>query len=653
MPDEVEATIDALLSEDRVFEPPAGFRNRALWTDPAIYQRAAADPERFWAEQAERIDWYRRWDRVMEWNPPWVQWFTGGTLNVAYNCLDRHVESDGGGKVAYYWEGEPGDERTITYAELHAEVCRFANGLKSLGVRKGDRVAIYLGMIPELPVAMLACARLGAAHSVVFGGFSAEALKDRINDAEAKVLITADGAYRRGQEVALKANAEEALKDCPTIEHVVTVKRTGSEHPFVDGRDVWYQDLIENQSEECPPEPMDAEDILYILYTSGTTGKPKGIVHTSGGYLVGCATTHRYIFDIHADDVYWCAADIGWVTGHSYIVYGPLANHTTGVIYEGAPDWPDRDRLWSIAEKRRVNILYTAPTAIRSFMRWGPEYPQKHDLSSLRLLGTVGEPINPEAWIWYWKYIGTERCPIVDTWWQTETGHILITPLPGITSLKPGSATRPFPGIEADVYDEQGRSVPAGQGGYLVLTRPWPGMFRTIYKDPDRYVETYFARYGDEIYLAGDGAKRDEDGYFWLLGRIDDVMNVAGHRISTYEVESALVDNPKVAEAAVVAKTDPVVGQAITAFVTLKGDQQPSDEVAAELREHVAKVIGKIARPHHIIFSDDLPKTRSGKIMRRLLRDVAEGRELGDVTTLANVEILQKIKETAASGEEE
>ncbi len=653
MPDEVEATIDALLSEDRVFEPPDGFRNRALWTDPAIYQRAAADPERFWAEQAERIDWDRKWDRVMEWNPPWVQWFTGAKLNVAYNCLDRHVESDGGGKVAYYWEGEPGDDRVITYAELHAEVCRFANGLKSLGVRKGDRVAIYLGMIPELPVAMLACARLGAAHSVVFGGFSAEALKDRINDAEARVLITADGAYRRGQEVALKANAEEALKDCPTIEHVVTVKRTGSDHPFVEGRDVWYHDLVPSQSDECPPEPMDAEDILYILYTSGTTGKPKGIVHTTGGYLVGCATTHRYIFDIHADDVYWCAADIGWVTGHSYIVYGPLANHTTGVIYEGAPDWPDRDRLWSIVEKRRVNILYTAPTAIRSFMRWGPEFPQKHDLSSLRLLGTVGEPINPEAWVWYWKYIGTERCPIVDTWWQTETGHILITPLPGITSLKPGSATRPFPGIEADVYDERGRSVPAGQGGYLVLTRPWPGMFRTIYKDPDRYVQTYFARYGDEVYLAGDGAKRDEAGYFWLLGRIDDVMNVAGHRISTYEVESALVDNPKVAEAAVVAKTDPVVGQAITAFVTLKGDQQPSDEVAAELREHVAKVIGKIARPHHIIFSDDLPKTRSGKIMRRLLRDVAEGRELGDVTTLANVEILQKIKETAASGEEE
>ena len=650
---EVQATIDALLSEDRLFEPTEEFRKRALWSNPRVYERAADDPERFWAEQAGHLDWSRTWDRVMEWNPPWVKWFLGGKLNVSQNCLDRHVDGGGGSKVAYYWEGEPGDERTITYEELHREVCRFANGLKSLGVRKGDRVAIYLGMIPELPVAMLACARLGAAHTVVFGGFSAEALAGRINDAEAKVLITADGAYRRGQEVPLKKNAEDAIRDCPTIEHVVTVRRTGTEHPFVEGRDVWYHDLVSGQSDECPAEPMDAEDILYILYTSGTTGKPKGIVHTTGGYLVGCATTHRYIFDIHEDDVYWCAADIGWVTGHSYIVYGPLANHTTGIIYEGAPDWPDRDRLWSIVEKRKATILYTAPTAIRSFMRWGPEYPQKHDLSSLRLLGTVGEPINPEAWVWYWKYIGTERCPIVDTWWQTETGNILITPLPGITTLKPGSATRPFPGIEADVYDEHGHPVGPGQGGYLVITRPYPAQFRTIYKDPDRYVQTYFAKYGPETYLAGDGAKRDEDGYFWLLGRIDDVMNVAGHRISTYEVESALVDNPKVAEAAVVAKSDPVVGQAITAFVTLKGDQQPSDEVAQELREHVAKVIGKIARPHHIIFSDDLPKTRSGKIMRRLLRDVAEGRQLGDVTTLANAEILQKIKETAASGEEE
>jgi acetyl-CoA synthetase len=650
---DVEATIDALLSENRVFEPSEEFLRNALVRDASIYERAAADPEAFWAEQAEGLDWFRTWDRVCEWNPPWVKWFLGGTLNISYNCLDRHLKGGGGDKVAYQWEGEPGDDRTITYRQLYEEVCRFANGLKSLGVGRGDRVAIYLGMIPELPVAMLACARIGAPHSVVFGGFSAEALKDRINDAEAKVLITADGAYRRGQVVPLKQNCEEALKDTPSIEHVITVRRTGGEHPFTQGRDVWYHDLVEGQPAECEPEPMDSEDILYILYTSGTTGKPKGIVHTTGGYLTGITATHRYIFDIHEDDVYWCAADIGWVTGHSYIVYGPLANHTTGILYEGAPDWPDKDRLWSIVEKYRASILYTAPTAIRAFMRWGPEHPQKHDLSSLRLLGTVGEPINPEAWVWYWKYIGTERCPIVDTWWQTETGCILITPLPGITSLKPGSATQPFPGIEADIYDEQGQPVPAGRGGYLVLKRPWPAMFRTIYKDPDRYVQTYFVRYGPETYLAGDGAKRDEDGYFWLLGRIDDVMNVAGHRISTYEVESALVDNERVAEAAVVAKADAQVGQAITAFVTLKGGQQPSDAVAAELREHVAKVIGKIARPQHIIFTEDLPKTRSGKIMRRLLRDVAEGRQLGDVTTLANAEIVDRIREMSTAGQDE
>jgi acetyl-CoA synthetase len=649
MPD-AEATIDALLSEKRVFEPSDEFRSRALWSDPGVHQRAKADPEGFWAQQAGRLDWFRRWDQVMEWSPPWVKWFLGGKLNASYNCLDRHVEAGGGDKVAYYWEGEPGDERVLTYRELHREVCRLANGLKSLGVGKGDRVAIYLGMIPELPIAMLACARLGAAHSVVFGGFAATALRDRINDAEAKVLITADGGYRRGQVVPLKVNAEEAIAECPTVEHVVTVKRTGGEHPFTPGRDVWYHDLIAGQPDECSPEEMDAEDVLYILYTSGTTGKPKGIVHTTGGYMTGVTATHKYIFDIHDDDVYWCAADIGWVTGHSYIVYGPLANHTTGIIYEGAPDWPDKDRLWSIVEKKRATILYTAPTAIRAFMRWGPEYPEKHDLSSLRLLGTVGEPINPEAWVWYWKYIGTETCPIVDTWWQTETGMILITPLPGITTLKPGSATLPFPGIDADVYDEQGNSVPPGGGGYLVLKRPWPAQFRTIYKDPDRYVETYFARYGDRTYLAGDGAKRDEDGYFWLLGRIDDVMNVAGHRISTYEVESALVDNQKVAEAAVVAKADPVVGQAIVAFVTLKAGHTGDESTMGELREHVAKVIGKIARPHSIIFTDDLPKTRSGKIMRRLLRDVAENRALGDVSTLANAEIVDQIRGMATTG---
>jgi acetyl-CoA synthetase len=646
---DVQANIDALLQEHRVFSPPEGFAERAIVSDPSVYERAKADPEAFWAEQAERLSWSRRWDTVMDWNPPWVRWFAGGTLNASYNCLDRHVEAGGGDKVAYFWEGEPGEERTITYAELLEEVCRFANGLRSIGVRKGDRVNIYLGMVPELPVAMLACARIGAPHSVVFGGFSAESLKDRINDAEAKVLITADGGYRRGQVVPLKQNAEEALADCPTIEHVITVKRTGGEHPFTPGRDLWYHELIEDQPPTCEPEELDAEDLLYLLYTSGTTGKPKGIVHTVGGYMTQVAATHRMIFDIHDDDVYWCAADIGWVTGHSYIVYGPLANHTTGIMYEGAPDWPDKDRLWQIAEKYRATILYTAPTAIRAFMRWGPDFPGKHDLSSLRLLGTVGEPINPEAWVWYWKFIGGERCPVVDTWWQTETGAILITPLPGITSLKPGSATRPFPGILPDIVDEAGRPVPANAGGYLVLRRPWPAIARTIWGDPDRYVETYFGKYGSDVYVAGDGAKRDDDGYFWLLGRIDDVMNVAGHRLSTYEIESALVDDLKVAEAAVVSKPDDLVGEAIVAFVTLKSGFVGDDQMAEELREHVAKMIGKIARPHGIIFTDDLPKTRSGKIMRRLLRDVARGRPLGDVTTLANAEIVEQIRDMATT----
>ena len=647
---DVEENISALLSEHRIFEPSEAFRARAVVSDPSIYDRAAADHEGFWAEQAEGLIWSRPWESVMEWTPPWVKWFVGGALNATVNCLDRHVAAGGGDKVAYHWEGEPGDERTITYRDLLDEVCRFANALRGLGVGKGDRVAIYLGMVPELPVAMLACARIGAPHSVVFGGFSADSLRDRINDAEAKVLITADGGYRRGQVVPLKENADEALHECPTIEHVVTVRRTGGEHGFTPGRDRWYHELVEGQSTGCEPEEMDAEDLLYLLYTSGTTGKPKGIVHTTGGYLTQVAATHRTIFDIHEDDVYWCAADIGWVTGHSYIVYGPLANHTTGIMYEGAPDWPDKDRLWQIVEKYRATILYTAPTAIRAFMRWGTEYPEKHDLSSLRLLGSVGEPINPEAWIWYWKFIGTERCPIVDTWWQTETGSILITPLPGITPLKPGSATVPFPGILADVVDEHGRSVGLGGGGYLVLKRPWPSIARTIWGDPDRYVETYFSKYGPEIYVAGDGAKRDEDGYFWLLGRIDDVMNVAGHRLSTYEIESALVDNQKVAEAAVVSRPDDVVGEAIVAFVTLKSGFEGDDAVANELREHVANKIGKIARPHGIIFTADLPKTRSGKIMRRLLRDVARGRPLGDVTTLANAEIVEQIHTMVESG---
>ena len=644
---EVEEHIDALLQEDRVFPPPADLAARAVVSDPAIYERAAADPEAFWAEQADGLDWMRRWDTVLEWTPPFVKWFVGGTLNASVNCLDRHVETGGGDTVAYHWEGEPGDTRTLTYRDLLEEVCRLANGLRSLGVGRGDRVNIYLGMVPELPIAMLACARIGAPHSVVFGGFSADALRDRINDAEAKVLITADGAWRRGQVVPLKANADEAVADCPSIEHVVTLRRCGNEHAFTAGRDVWYHDLVADQPAECPPEEMGAEDILYLLYTSGTTGKPKGIAHTTGGYLTQVAATHRMIFDLHDDDVYWCAADCGWVTGHSYIVYGPLANHATGIMYEGAPDWPDKDRWWSIVEAYRATILYTAPTAIRAFMRWGTEFPGKHDLSSLRLLGSVGEPINPEAWVWYWKVIGGERCPVVDTWWQTETGAILITPLPGITTLKPGSATVPLPAVEADVVDERGDSVPVGGGGYLVLKRPWPSISRTIWGDPERYVETYFSKYGPETYVAGDGARRDEDGYFWLLGRIDDVMNVAGHRLSTFEIESALVDDEKVAEAAVVSKPDELVGEAIVAFVTLKMGYEGDEAMASELRDHVADKIGKIARPHGIIFTADLPKTRSGKIMRRLLRDVAHGRQLGDVTTLANAEIVEQIRDMA------
>jgi acetyl-CoA synthetase len=640
---ELERNISALLTEHRVFEPPAGFTADAIVDDASIYERAEADFEGFWAEQAERLTWSKRWDTVLEWTPPWAKWFVGGTLNASYNCLDRHVEAGGGGKVAYFWEGEPGEQRTITYAELLDEVGRFANALKALGVGKGDRVAIYLGMIPELPVAMLACARIGAIHSVVFGGFSSDSLRDRIQDAEAKVLVTQDGGYRRGSVVQLKAAADEALEQCPSIEHVVTVRRTGGEHPFTEGRDLWYHDLIAEQPPECPPEEMDAEDTLYVLYTSGTTGKPKGIVHTTGGYLTGVTATHKMIFDIHDDDIFWCSADIGWVTGHSYIVYAPLANHTTSVMYEGAPDWPDKDRWWAMIERYKVTILYTAPTAIRSFMRWGVEHAQKHDLSSLRLLGTVGEPINPEAWVWYWEIIGGERCPVVDTWWQTETGMILITPLPGITKLKPGSATFPFPGVFADVLDSDGNSVPPGGGGNLVVTKPWPAMLRTIWGDPDRYVAQYFSRYGDTIYLAGDGARRDEEGYFVLLGRIDDVMNVAGHRLSTFEIESALVDNSKVAEAAVVSRPDEVIGEAIVAFVTLKQGIVGDDAIAKELRAHVGEKIGKIARPHGIIFTDDLPKTRSGKIMRRLLRDVAQGRPLGDVTTLANAEIVEQI----------
>ena len=645
--------IDALLEELRVIAPPEEMRHTAVAGDPEIYARAEADPEGFWAEQAGRLRWSRPWDTVMEWKPPWVKWFLGGTLNVSVNCLDVHLESHPD-RVAYYWEGEPGDRRTITYRELAEEVCRFANALRGMGVAKGDRVAMYLGMVPELPVAMLACARIGATHSVVFGGFAAEALRDRINDAEAKVLVTGDGAWRRGSIVPLKESADAAVAACPSIHKVVVVKRTGQEIAWDEARDVWYHDAVEGQDTTAPAEEMDSEDPLYILYTSGTTGKPKGILHTTGGYLTGASTTHRLVFDLHPDtDVYWCAADVGWVTGHSYIVYGPLANGTTSIMYEGAPDFPDKQRWWSIVERYKATILYTAPTAIRTFMKWGHEYPARHDLSSLRLLGSVGEPINPEAWMWYYEYIGGEHCPVVDTWWQTETGAIMITPLPAITPLKPGSATKPFPGIAAGIVDEEGTSVGPGKGGYLVLRRPWPSQFRTIYGDPDRYVQTYFSRFGPEVYLAGDGARTDEDGYFWLLGRIDDVMNVAGHRLSTYEIESALVDHPAVAESAVVSRPDPIVGEAIVAFVTLKASAHGDEALIAELREHVATKIGKIARPHSIVLTDDLPKTRSGKIMRRLLRDVAHGRSLGDVTTLANAEVVTTIRSLSAERKDE
>ncbi|HZT66562.1 MAG TPA: acetate--CoA ligase [Acidimicrobiales bacterium] len=648
-----EGAIGDYFLEERTFPPPDGFRRGALVSDDSLHRAADQDWQGFWEDQARQLDWIEPWSKTLEWDLPFAKWFVGGKLNVSANCLDRHVEAGRGDRVAYHWEGEPGDTRTITYAELLDEVARFANVLKGLGVSRGDRVAIYMPMIPELPVAMLACARVGAPHSVVFGGFSADALRGRINDAEAKVLITADGGYRRGAAVPLKANADVAMEEAPSITSVVVVRRTGGEVTMAAGRDHWWHDLMASASPDCPPEPMDSEDLLYLLYTSGTTAKPKGIMHTTGGYLTHCAFTHRYVFDLHPDtDVYWCAADIGWVTGHSYIVYGPLANGATSVMYEGTPDHPDRDRWWSIVERYGVTILYTAPTAIRTFMKWGTSYPEAHDMSSLRLLGSVGEPINPEAWVWYWRHIGGERCPVVDTWWQTETGGIMISPLPGTTVLKPGSATFPLPGMAAEVVDDSGQPVKKG-GGYLTLTRPWPGMLRGIYGDPERYQETYWSRFPGR-YFAGDGAKLDDEGYFWLLGRVDDVMNVSGHRVSTTEVESALVDHPTVAEAAVVGANDATTGQAIVAYVTLKSGNEPSDEHGELLRRHVAQRIGPIARPKTIIFTDDLPKTRSGKIMRRLLRDVADGRDLGDTTTLADPTVVEEIRRRAAAspGEE-
>ncbi len=644
--------IEALLDEERLFPPPDECSRNANMADPDIYQRAAKDPEAYWAQAAESLEWMRKWDRVLDWNPPIAQWFVGGKLNVSVNCLDRHVRGWRRNKAAFIWEGEPGEERVLTFADLYREVNRFANAMKRLGVRKGDRVTIYMPMIPELPIALLACARIGAPHSVVFGGFSAESLRDRINDAQSKLVITADGSYRRGQIVPLKRNVDAALEDCPCVEKVVMVRRIGDAAPVAvdETRDVWWHRVVENVPAYCEPEPMDSEDPLFILYTSGTTAKPKGILHTTAGYILGASLTHKWVFDAKEEDVYWCSADIGWVTGHSYIVYGPLANGTTGVLYEGSPDWPDKDRWWAMVAKYGVNVFYTAPTAIRAVMKWGESYPAKHDLSTLRLLGTVGEPINPEAWMWYHEKIGQGRCPIVDTWWQTETGSIMISPLPGLTTTKPGSATFPLPGIHADVVDEAGNSVPLGGGGYLVLKSPWPSMARTIYGDPKRYEETYWQRFGKNVYFAGDGCKRDEEGYFWLLGRVDDVMNISGHRLSTMEVESALVDHQEVAEAAVIGKKDDIKGEAIAAFVTLKEGAEGNAGKVDELKKHVVQKIGPIARPQSVYFTAELPKTRSGKIMRRLLRDIAEGRALGDTTTLADATVVAKLKSQYEEG---
>ncbi|CAN5634547.1 acetate--CoA ligase [soil metagenome] len=648
--------IEALLAENRTFPPDPAFTARANAT-AALYEEAERDYVAFWERLArERIDWQMPFETTLEWEPPFAKWFTGGRLNLAYNCVDRHVERGLGDKVAYHWIGEPGDTRTLTYADLAREVSKAANALRELGIETGDRVAIYMPMIPELPIAMLACARIGAPHTVVFGGFSAEALAGRIVDSQAKLIITADGGWRRGRPVNLKGAADDAAGMTNTIKHVLVVRRLGDAADpaaaMVEGRDVWWHDIVERQSEDCPPVAVDSEHMLYLLYTSGTTATPKGIVHTSAGYLLGASFTHEMVFDVKPDDVYWCAADIGWVTGHSYIVYGPLANATTSILYEGAPDTPAWDRWWQIVADYKVTILYTAPTAIRAFMKQGADYPAGHDLSSLRLLGSVGEPINPEAWLWYQENIGGGRTPIVDTWWQTETGMIMITPLPGVTTTKPGSATFPFPGVGVDVVDADGRSVPLGGGGYLVLTRPWPAMLRGIYGDPERYRATYWSRFPG-LYFAGDGAKRDEDGYLWLLGRVDDVMNVSGHRLSTIEVESALVDHKAVAEAAVVGRADPISGQAIFAFVILRTGFEPSDELGRELRDHVARVIGAIAKPKYLLFTPDLPKTRSGKIMRRLLRDIGEGRALGDTTTLADSDVVEAIRERSGAATDE
>ncbi len=642
---DLEQELSALLEVER-FEPPEEFRERALWSDPAVYEEAAADPEAWWLRQAtELLEWIEPPSQGLdESNPPFYKWFADGTLNASANCLDRHVEAGRGARIAYRWLGEEGEEREVTYAELLAGTQRFANALRDHGIEKGDVVGIYLPMIPQVAVAMLACARIGAIHNVVFGGFSPEAVRERMEFSEAKALVTVDGARRKGKTAPVKAQVDEVIGDVGSIETIFVVRHTGAECAMQEGRDVWFEDACDAADAACPPEPMNAEDPLYILYTSGSTAKPKGILHTTGGYLTGVAYTHRYVFDLKPEeDVYWCAADVGWVTGHSYIVYGPLANGATSVMYEGAPDYPEKDIWWELIERYGVTILYTAPTAIRACMKWGAEHPGGHDLSSLRLLGSVGEPINPKAWLWYHKVIGGERCPIVDTWWQTETGQIMISPLPGITATKPGSATRALPGVDAAVFDEDAQPVEGGEG-LLVLRRPWPGMLRTLYREDGRFVETYFSRFGKETYLVGDAAREDEDGFFWVLGRIDDVINVSGHRLSTAEVESAIVSHPKVAEAAVIGQSDEDTGQAICAFVTLEGDLDGSDELVAELREHVAGRIGKLARPKRVIWSGDLPKTRSGKIMRRLLRDIAEGRALGDVTTLRDPEVTKELE---------
>jgi acetyl-CoA synthetase len=653
---DLDQELASLLEVER-FDPPAAFKEHALLNDPAIYDEAERDWKGWWEKQARELHWFKQWDQVLDdSNPPFYKWFVGGKLNVSYNCLDRHVEAGKSEKVAFHWRGEEGEERDVTYGELHRDVQKFANGLKSLGIGKGDIVGIYLPMIPEVAVAMLACARIGAVHNVVFGGFSPESVRERMEFSEAKALITADGAARKGKTAAVKQAVDELMGDLETLEHIIVVRSKGTECEMKEGRDHWYHELMDEADAECPAEEMDAEDPLYVLYTSGSTAKPKGILHTTGGYLTGVSATHRYVFDLHPDeDVYWCSADVGWVTGHSYIVYGPLCNGATSIMYEGAPDYPHKGIWWELVERYKATIFYTAPTAIRACIKWGSEHPDKFDLSSLRLLGSVGEPINPKAWLWYYKVIGGERCPIVDTWWQTETGAMMITPLPGIIATKPGSATRPFPGIAADVVDErEGKPIGEGQG-LLVLTRPWPAMLRTLYKDDERFVETYFSKFGNETYLVGDAARKDKDGYFWIIGRIDDVVNVSGHRLSTAEVESAIVAHQSVAEAAVIGQLDEDTGQSICAFVTLQGDLAGSDELIEGIRGTVAQRIGKFARPKRIIWADDLPKTRSGKIMRRLLRDIADGRALGDVTTLRDPAVMaaleDKIKTEAAAEE--